>query len=77
MTTDVTNPEDSMSTATRTRAPHSEVPTGRRTDEGRVGAGLFDPKQLFRSLPDACRKLDPRVNVLELNVALKALAAKS
>ncbi|MGS2617178.1 potassium-transporting ATPase subunit KdpB [Micromonospora sp. LZ34] len=26
----------------------------------RVGGGLLDPKQLFRSLPDALRKLDPR-----------------
>ncbi|WP_406038397.1 potassium-transporting ATPase subunit KdpB [Micromonospora sp. NBC_00898] len=26
----------------------------------RVGAGLLDPKQLLRSLPDALRKLDPR-----------------
>ena len=31
--------------------------------EGRVGAGLFDPKQLLQSLPDAFRKLDPRVMV--------------
>lgn len=56
------NDEDSMSTATPTRAPHSDVPTGHR-DEGRVGAGLFDPKQLLKSLPDAFRKLDPRVMV--------------
>jgi K+-transporting ATPase ATPase B chain len=26
----------------------------------RVGAGLLDPKLLWRSLPDALRKLDPR-----------------
>src|SRR5262245_31794510 len=26
----------------------------------RVGAGLLDPRQLWRSLPDALRKLDPR-----------------
>ncbi|TPQ16504.1 potassium-transporting ATPase subunit KdpB [Streptomyces sporangiiformans] len=51
-----------MSTATPTRAPHQDVPTGRK-DEGRVGAGLFDPGQLVRSLPDAFRKLDPRVMV--------------
>lgn len=30
---------------------------------GPVGGGLFDPKQLLRSLPDAFRKLDPRVMV--------------
>ncbi|MDX3843276.1 potassium-transporting ATPase subunit KdpB [Streptomyces europaeiscabiei] len=63
MTTDVTKQEDAMSTATATRAPHSDVPTGHRSGEGRVGAGLFDPGQLVRSLPDALRKLDPRVMV--------------
>ncbi|OIJ64934.1 potassium-transporting ATPase subunit B [Streptomyces mangrovisoli] len=52
-----------MSTATPTRAPHSDVPTGHKPAENRVGAGLFDPKQLVKSLPDALRKLDPRVMV--------------
>ena len=60
-TTRTQKSEDAMSTATPTRAPHQDVPTGHK--EGRVGAGLFDPKQLLRSLPDACRKLDPRVMV--------------
>ncbi|MEU5582241.1 potassium-transporting ATPase subunit KdpB [Streptomyces huasconensis] len=47
-----------------TPAPHQDVPTGHRTaDEGKVGAGLFDPAQLLRSLPDAVRKLHPRVMV--------------
>ncbi|MGW5449180.1 potassium-transporting ATPase subunit KdpB [Streptomyces asiaticus] len=55
--------EDSMSTATPTRAPHSGVPSGHTSAEDRVGAGLFDPRQLLRSLPDAFRKLDPRVMV--------------
>ncbi|MFF4044663.1 potassium-transporting ATPase subunit KdpB [Streptomyces sp. NPDC001816] len=57
------NSEDSMSTATPTRAPHSDVPTGHKPAEGRVGAGLFEPKALVKSLPDAFRKLDPRVMV--------------
>jgi K+-transporting ATPase ATPase B chain len=61
MTTRTEKQEDSMSTATPTRAPHRDVPTGHT--ESRVGAGLFDPKQLVKSLPDACRKLDPRVLV--------------
>ncbi|MGW0885100.1 potassium-transporting ATPase subunit KdpB [Streptomyces sp. NPDC002671] len=52
-----------MSTATPTRAPHSDVPTGHKPAESRVGAGLFDPKALVKSLPDAFRKLDPRVMV--------------
>ncbi|MFJ9743202.1 potassium-transporting ATPase subunit KdpB [Streptomyces sp. NPDC101166] len=63
MTTRTENQEDSMSTATPTRVPHSDVPTGHKPSEGRVGAGLFDPGQLVRSLPDALRKLDPRVMV--------------
>lgn len=63
MTTRTEKQEGPMSTATPTRAPHSDVPTGHKPAEGRVGAGLFDPKQLVRSLPDACRKLDPRVMV--------------
>ncbi|WP_438484922.1 potassium-transporting ATPase subunit KdpB [Streptomyces sp. S186] len=57
--------EDDMaasSTGSPTRAPHSDVPTGHK-DEGRVGAGLFEPRQLLKSLPDAFRKLDPRVMV--------------
>ncbi|MGC0335903.1 K+-transporting ATPase ATPase B chain [Streptomyces sp. SLBN-8D4] len=54
---------EEMSTATPTRAPHSDVPTGHKSPEGRVGAGLFDPKQLLKSLPDAFRKLDPQVMV--------------
>ncbi|MFM9588340.1 potassium-transporting ATPase subunit KdpB [Streptomyces scabiei] len=52
---------DEMSTPTL--APHQDAPTGPKAPEGRVGAGLFDPGQLIRSLPDAFRKLDPRVMV--------------
>ncbi|WP_202516250.1 HAD-IC family P-type ATPase, partial [Streptomyces sp. SID161] len=63
MTTGIDKQEDSMSTAAPTRAPHSDVPTGHKPDEGRVGAGLFDPKQLLKSLPEAFRKLNPRVMV--------------
>ncbi|MER5218783.1 potassium-transporting ATPase subunit KdpB [Streptomyces flaveus] len=68
MTTDITKQkkqEDTVSTTTPTRAPHSDVPTGHKGGpaEGRVGAGLFDPKLLLKSLPDAVRKLDPRVMV--------------
>ncbi|MGW1885677.1 potassium-transporting ATPase subunit KdpB [Streptomyces sp. NPDC001970] len=65
MTTNVKKQEEpgSMSTATPTRAPHQDVPTGHKPDAGRVGAGLFDPKQLIKSFPDAIRKLDPRVMI--------------
>ncbi|MGW0912027.1 potassium-transporting ATPase subunit KdpB [Streptomyces sp. NPDC002784] len=51
MTIDVTRPEDAMSTTAPARAPHT------------VGAGLFAPRQMLRSLPDAFRKLDPRVMI--------------
>lgn len=55
----------SMSTATPTRAPHQDLPGGHEShqDGGRVGGGLFDPKQVLKSFPDAVRKLDPRVMV--------------
>ncbi|MEU7642053.1 potassium-transporting ATPase subunit KdpB [Streptomyces sp. NPDC039016] len=79
--------EDGMaadSTSSPTRAPHSDIPTG-HSEGGRVGAGLFDPKQLLKSLPDAFRKLDPRVMVkspvmfvvLIGSVVTTALALKS
>ncbi|MFJ9005392.1 potassium-transporting ATPase subunit KdpB [Streptomyces canus] len=48
--------------STPTLAPHQDAPTGHKSD-GRVGGGLFDPGQLLKSLPDAVRKLDPRVMV--------------
>ncbi|MFI1962630.1 potassium-transporting ATPase subunit KdpB [Streptomyces pathocidini] len=57
MTTEVKKQETSMSTPTL--APHQDAPTGHKA--GRVGGGLFDPKQLVKSLPDAFRKLAPRV----------------
>ncbi|MFF9392197.1 potassium-transporting ATPase subunit KdpB [Streptomyces griseoluteus] len=52
-----------MSTLTPTRTPHDEAAAGIPSGGGRVGAGLFDPRQLLSSLPDAFRKLDPRVMV--------------
>ncbi|MFD9358250.1 potassium-transporting ATPase subunit KdpB [Streptomyces sp. NPDC060031] len=52
-----------MSTITPTRAPHEDAPSGHKPEQGRVGGGLFDPKQLVKSFPDAVRKLDPRIMV--------------
>ena len=57
-----TKQEDTMSTVTPARAPHQDSPAG-SAPEGRVGAGLFDPRMLIASFPDAIRKLDPRVMV--------------
>ncbi|MFI0859590.1 potassium-transporting ATPase subunit KdpB [Streptomyces smyrnaeus] len=46
-------------------APHQDIPSGHNPARagGRVATGVFDPKQLFTSLPEAFRKLDPRVMV--------------
>ncbi|MGW7199028.1 potassium-transporting ATPase subunit KdpB [Streptomyces chryseus] len=52
-----------MSTTTAARAPHSDLPTGHKPGGKRGGGGLFDPRQLIKSLPDAFRKLDPRVMI--------------
>ncbi|MFG2617207.1 potassium-transporting ATPase subunit KdpB [Streptomyces sp. NPDC048507] len=52
-----------MSTVTPTRAPQQDASPGHGPAAGRVGAGLFDPQQLLKALPDAVRKLDPRVMV--------------
>ncbi|QPP05354.1 potassium-transporting ATPase subunit KdpB [Streptomyces bathyalis] len=53
----------SMSTVTPTRAPHRDVPTGHKPEGNRVDGGLFEPRQLIKSFPDAVRKLDPRVMI--------------
>ncbi|WP_246530628.1 potassium-transporting ATPase subunit KdpB [Streptomyces bathyalis] len=52
-----------MSTVTPTRAPHRDVPTGHKPEGNRVDGGLFEPRQLIKSFPDAVRKLDPRVMI--------------
>ncbi|MFF4531158.1 potassium-transporting ATPase subunit KdpB [Streptomyces sp. NPDC001407] len=55
-----------MSTTTPVRTapegPEEERPHGSE-EPGRVSGGLFDPAQLLKSLPEAFRKLDPRVMV--------------
>ncbi|WP_327254027.1 potassium-transporting ATPase subunit KdpB [Streptomyces sp. NBC_01244] len=52
-----------MSTVTPTRAPHGDLPSGHKPEKAKIGGGIFDPKQLLKSFPDAVRKLDPRVMV--------------
>ncbi|MGP3633409.1 potassium-transporting ATPase subunit KdpB [Streptomyces sp. 24-1644] len=50
-------------TVTPTGAPHQDAPTGHEPGNGRVGGGLFDPGMLVKAVPDALRKLDPRVMI--------------
>ncbi|MFF5389575.1 MULTISPECIES: potassium-transporting ATPase subunit KdpB [unclassified Streptomyces] len=52
----------SPTTSSATASRH-DAPTGHRPVARRVGGGLFDPGQLIASLPDALRKLDPRVMI--------------
>ena len=48
-----------------TESPGTPAPAARTEAraERRVGGGLLDPKMLWRSTPDAFKKLDPRVQV--------------
>jgi K+-transporting ATPase ATPase B chain len=48
---------------TTIESPAPSGPTPPESQQHRVSGGLLDPKQLLTSLPDACRKLDPRVMV--------------
>ncbi|KUL36410.1 potassium transporter KtrB [Streptomyces sp. NRRL F-4489] len=52
-----------MSTATPTRTTEQDATGAGQPAGGRVGGGFFDPRQLLTSLPDALRKLDPRVMI--------------
>jgi potassium-transporting ATPase ATP-binding subunit len=53
-----------MSMTTETPGAPAPAPApGQPTQPRRIGGGLLDPKQLWKSLPDAFRKLDPRVQV--------------
>ncbi|GAB2838700.1 potassium-transporting ATPase subunit KdpB [Actinoallomurus bryophytorum] len=46
--------------STQVMEAQSAAPEAPSSSGGRVQGGLLDPKQLFRSLPGAVRKLDPR-----------------
>src|SRR5215468_8921492 len=47
-----------------TESPEVPAPaSGRPTEPRRIGGGLLDPKLLWKSLPDALKKLDPRVQI--------------
>src|ERR1700749_4818641 len=45
-----------------TESPESPS-SGRPAEPSRVGCGLLDPKMLWKSTPDAFKKLDPRVQI--------------
>jgi K+-transporting ATPase ATPase B chain len=53
----------SLTTVGTPPTPHSGGPSGDPGQPKRVSGGLLDPAQLLRSLPDALRKLDPRVQL--------------
>ena len=49
-----------------TESPGVPAPSGTKqagTEPHRIGGGLLDPKMLWKSLPDAFKKLDPRVQI--------------
>ena len=48
-------------TTTPQTGPEAGKPAG--AEPRRVGGGLLDPKILWHSLPDAFKKLDPRVQI--------------
>jgi K+-transporting ATPase ATPase B chain len=67
-----------------TTTPGTAPSPSRRADQGqgRIGGGLLDPKMLWNSLPDAFKKLDPRVQlknpvmfVVEVGAALTTYTA--
>jgi potassium-transporting ATPase ATP-binding subunit len=51
-----------MAMTTQPEAPAGGRKAGEAAN-GRIGGGLLDPKVIWRSLPDAFRKLDPRVQI--------------
>jgi potassium-transporting ATPase ATP-binding subunit len=52
-----------MAVTTTPGAPADSGKKAARTQPGRIGGGLLDPKMLWKSTPDAFKKLDPRVQV--------------
>src|ERR1700683_1229512 len=52
-----------MSVTTETPGTPAPASSRQATEPRRVGVGLLDPKILWRSLPDAFKKLDPRVQL--------------
>jgi K+-transporting ATPase ATPase B chain len=70
-----------MSVTTTPEVPRTERKNA-ALQQSRIGGGLLDPKILWRSLPDAVKKLDPRVQlknpvmfVVEVGAALTTYTA--
>jgi potassium-transporting ATPase ATP-binding subunit len=52
-----------MAITTKPTAPAGQRRRSADAAKGRIGGGLLDPKMLWQSLPDAFKKLDPRVQL--------------
>src|SRR5712691_7458906 len=52
-----------MAVTTTTPGAAPAGPTQAGTEPRRIGGGLLDPKMLWKSTPDAFKKLDPRVQI--------------
>ncbi len=52
-----------MAMTTKPETPASRRSKSADAAKGRIGGGLLDPKMLWQSLPDAFKKLDPRVQI--------------
>jgi len=52
-----------MSVSTHSDAPEQATQPKASAEPHRIGGGFLDPKMLWKSLPDALKKLDPRVMV--------------
>src|SRR5580704_15322902 len=48
---------------TATEAPAGGARPPAQVEPRRIGGGLLDPKMLWKSTPDAFKKLDPRVQI--------------
>ena len=52
-----------MAITTKPAAPVGQGRKSANAARGRIGGGLLDPKMIWQSLPDAFKKLDPRVQI--------------
>src|SRR5579864_4390805 len=52
-----------MTVTTQAPTPAPAEKPGATTEPHRIAGGLLDPKMLWKALPDAFKKLDPRVQI--------------